>query len=127
MSTKSNTTKDGLITKVVIYGNEDDNERREVKATIKGKYADKHGTLQDVVTMSGNTTLAEAKQEANEILKEKGVLTKTYDVETLDVPWVHKGDLIKITAGDMSGDFIVLSVSHDALKKTMSMEVEKYG
>lgn len=127
LSTKSNITKDGLITKVVIYGNEDDNERREVKATVTGSYFKKYGTIQDVVTMSGDTTLAEAKQEANELLKENGTPKKTYDIETLDVPWVHKGDLIQITAGDMSGKFIVLSVSHDAVKKTMSMEVEKYG
>ena len=127
LSTKSNITKDGLITKVVIYGKEDDNERRAVQATVNGSYLKKYGTLQDVVTMSSNTTLAEAKKEANEILKENGTPKKTYDIETLDVPWVHKGDLIRITAGDMSGKFIVLSVSHDALKKTMSMEVEKYG
>lgn len=127
ISTSSNVTKDGLITNVVIYGNEDDNERRAVAATVKGPYFKKYGTIQDVVTMSGNTTLAEAKQEANEILKEKGTPERTYEIDTLDVPWVHKGDLIQITAGDMSGKFVVLSVSHDALKKTMSMEVEKYG
>lgn len=127
ISTKSNITKDDLITKVVIYGTEDDDERRPLQATVKGSNLSQYGTIQDVVTMSGETTLAEAKKEANELLKENGTPKKTYEPETLDVPWVHKGDLVEFTAGDIAGKFIVLSVSHDALKKTMQMEVEKYG
>lgn len=125
ISTKSTVTMDGLITKVVIYGNEDDNERRAVAATVNGSNISTYGTLQDVVLMSGNTKLSEAKKEANEILKENGKPKKTHTLETPDVPWVHKGDLIKVTAGDLNGNYLVLSISHDAMNKTMSMEVEK--
>lgn len=125
ISTKSGFSKDKLITKVVIYGNEDDDERRSVAATVNGSNLSKYGTLQDVVTMSSNTTLADAKKEANEILKEHGTPEKEYTLIAPDVPWVHEGDLIKISAGDLSGDFIVKGASHDALKKTMSLEVEK--
>ena len=125
ISTKSTVTLDGLITKVVIYGNADDDERRAVAATVEGSNCSKYGTLQDVVTMSGNTTLAEAKQEAKEILKEKGTPERTHSLETPDIPWVHKGDLIKVSAGDLDGNYLVLSVTHDANNKTMTMEVVK--
>lgn len=123
--TKSGFSKDSLVTKVVIYGNEDKNDRRAVVATVNGSNLSKYGTLQDVVTMSSNTTLADAKKEANEILKEKGKPEREYALEAPDVPWVHKGDLIKISAGDLSGNYIVKGATHDALKKTMSLEVEK--
>ena len=125
ISTKSSFSKDSLVTKVVIYGNEDKNDRRAVAATVNGSNLSKYGTLQDVVTMTSNTTLAEAKKEANEILKEKGKPEREYSLVAPDVPWVHEGDLIKISAGDLSGSFIVKGASHDALKKTMTLEVEK--
>ena len=124
ISTKSTTSLEGLVTKVVIYGNQDDNERRTVKATVNGS-TDTYGTLQDVVTMSGNTTLAEAKEEANEIIKEKGKPEETHELKTIDIPWVHKGDLIKVTTENLKGNYLVKSITHDAMNKTMSMEVTK--
>lgn len=124
ISTKSTETLDGMVTKVVIYGNEDDDEYRAVEATVKGE-TDDYGTLQDVVTMSGDGTLAEAKEEANEILEEKGKPFETHELKALDVPWVRKGDLINVNTDNLKGDYIVKSVTHDALKKTMTMEVTK--
>lgn len=124
LSTKSEVSLDGLITRVVIYGNEDDDEKREVEATVDGD-TEKYGTLQDVVLISGDATLAEAETEANEILKEKGEPEKKHTVELPDVPWVHKGDYIYIYALNLSGKFLVNSVSHEAKNKTMSAEVEK--
>lgn len=124
ISAKSEISLDGLITRVVIYGNEDDEEKRDVATTVDGD-TDKYGTLQDVVLISGNTTLEEAEIEANEILKEHGEPEKTHTVELPDVPWVHKGDYIYIYALNLSGKFLVNSVSHEAKSKTMSAEVEK--
>lgn len=125
VSIKSNRSKDKLVTKVVIYGNADDDERREIEATVNGSNLGKYGTLQDIVTMSSGSTLAEAKQEAKEILAEHGTPEQTYEAEFPDIPWVHKGDLIYISAGNLVGYFIVVSVTHDARKKTMSLEVKK--
>ena len=124
LSTKSEESLDGIITRVAIYGNEDDDERREIAATVNGDTSS-YGTLQEVVLMSGNTTLSEAKAEAKEILEEKGKPKPKHTVELPDVPWVHKGDCIYIYALDLSGLFLVNSVTHEATSKTMSVEVEK--
>lgn len=123
LSTKSEETLDGIVTRVAIYGNEDDDERRAIAATVDGDTA-KYGTLQDVILMSGNTTLSEAKTEAKEILAEKGKPKPKHSVNLPDVPWVHKGDCIYIYALDLSGLFLVNSVTHEAKTKTMSVEVE---
>lgn len=124
ISTKSEETLDGIITRVVIYGNADDDERRALEATVDGDTS-KYGTLQDVVLMSGDTTLSEAKTEAKEIIAEKGKPKPKHTVELPDVPWVHKGDCIYIYALDLSGKFLVNSVTHEAKNKTMSLEVEQ--
>ena len=124
LSTKSEESLDGIVTRVAIYGNEDDDERRTIAATVDGDTA-KYGTLQDVVLMSGDTTLADAKAEAKGILEEKGKPKPKHNVELPDVPWVHKGDCIYIYALDLSGLFLVNSVTHEAKNKTMSVEVEK--
>lgn len=124
ISGKSEISMDGLVTKVAIAGTADDDDRQAIAATVSGKTS-QYGTLQDIVTMSTDTTLAEAKKEANEILEEKGTPKPTYSRNLPDVPWVHKGDRIKIVDTEINAYCIVLSVTHDAKNKTMDVEVEK--
>lgn len=123
ISTESNTSMDNMVTKVVIIGKEDKNDRAPVEATETGNTKD-YGTLQKILTSSTGTSLADAKAEAQEILKEYGKPERYYSLTAVDIPWVRKGDKINVKAGDMVGDFYVLSVSHDAMKKTMEMECE---
>lgn len=124
ISTKSNQTMEGMITKVIITGNEDKSERVPIVATLKSSNISEYGTLQDIVNKKEGTTLSEAKKEANQLLKDNSKLKESYSIEAPDVPWVRKGDLIKISAGDLNGSYIVKSVTHDCLYKTMSMEVK---
>ena len=115
---------DDVITKVIVVGKEDDNERVPVEATVTGSNIKQYGTIQDIIQCDEGTTLATAKAEANELIAEKGTVKPTYSFSVIDVPWVHKGDKIKITSADVSGYFYVLSVSHNAKNKTMDLEVE---
>lgn len=124
ISGKSEISMDGLVTKVAIAGTADDCDRQAIEATVTGKTS-QYGTLQDIITMDTDTTLCEAKQEANEILKEKGTPIPTYTRILPDVPWVHKGDRIKIVDDELNAECVVLSVTHDAKEKTMEVEVEK--
>lgn len=124
ISGSSEISMDGLVTKVAIAGSADDNDRRSIEATVDGKTAE-YGTLQDIITKDTDTTLTEAKKEANEILKEKGTPNPIYTRILPDVPWVHKGDRIKISDSELNADCIVLSVTHDCKSKTMEVEVEK--
>lgn len=124
ISGTSEISMDGLVTKVAIAGTADDNDRRSIEATVNGKTAE-YGTLQDIITKDTDTTITEAKKEAGEILAEKGTPKPLYTRILPDVPWVHKGDRIKISDSDLKADCIVLSVTHDCKNKTMEVEVEK--
>ena len=114
----------GMVTKVVILGKEDENERAAVETTISGDTTT-YGTLQKILNVSSGTTLAEAKEEANEIIKEKGKPTVTYSVTAIDIPWIRKGDKVQVKAGVMNGYYIVKGITHYANDKTMTLEAEK--
>lgn len=122
--TQSSVTMDNLITKVIILGKEDGDERAPVSATVTGNTA-AYGTLQRIFVASTGTSLADAKNEANELLKEHGTPERYFSISAVDIPWIRKGDKINVMAGDMVGNFYVLSITHDALKKTMEMECEQ--
>jgi hypothetical protein len=123
ISTHSTVSMDNVVTKVVITGSTDDNDKTAIEAVVTGDTA-KYGTLQQIQSKSKDTTLAEAKAEANTTLKENGSPKRTYEVSAIDIPWVHKGDKVKVVAGDMSQMYIVLSVTHNVTEKTMDLEVE---
>lgn len=122
-STDYRITMDNLVTKVVVMGKEDKEGRAAVKATLTGKT--QFGTLQEVVYIDGDSTLAEAKKDAQAILDEKGNPTETMYVDCVDVPWIRKGDKVKIEAGNLLGYFYVKGITHNCSKLTMRMEVER--
>ncbi len=116
---------DDLVTQVIIVGKKDDNDRAPIEATVKGNNIKQYGTLQTIVERQDGTTLSEAKTEANTILKEKGKISKTYSLTAIDVPFVHKGDIISADTSKMTGYYYVTAVSHDAVKNTMQIEAEE--
>lgn len=116
-------TMQGMVTKVTILGKEDDNERASVETTVNGDTS-KYGTLQKILNVSSGTDLSEVKSEANELIKEKGKPTITYVVTAVNIPWIRKGDKVRIVAGDLNGHYIVKSITHYANDKTMILEVE---
>lgn len=121
MQTRSEWTKDGMITKVVILGKADDNERQAVEATVAGNTSG-YGTLQKVITRDSNTTLADAKTEANNIIKKNGKPTIEYELRAVDVPWIRKGDKVKVTADNLPKSyFIVKSVDRSITNKSKDM------
>ena len=116
-------TMDGMVTKVVIRGSQDNNGKTPVVATVNGDTSN-YGTLQDEISKDKDTSVSNAKKEANEILKEKGKPFRSRSVTAIDNPLIKKGDKVNVQTESMSGDFIVISVDHDAMSKTMDLEVE---
>lgn len=116
-------TMEGMVTKVVIRGAQNDNGKTPVVATVKGKTST-YGTLQDEISKDKDTSVADAKKEANEILKEKGQPFKYRTITAIDNPVIKKGDKVKIQTNEMSGTFVVISIDHDAIQGTMELEVE---
>ena len=122
-STKDHLTLQGLVTKVLVYGKSEEEQRPPLLETVNGNLD--YGTLQEIVTKDSNKTLDDAKKEAQNILKEKGKPEETINVSTVDVPMMRKGDKIKLVAGNLSGYFIVEGVTHNGFEKTMEMELER--
>lgn len=122
ISTKHTETMDGITTKVIILGSEKDGARAPIKATVKGK-TDQYGTIQKILTSSDSDKLSEVKEEANQIIKDKGTPQKYIEISAIDNPWIRKGDTIYLQDGYRTGYAYVKSISHDALKKIMSLEV----
>ena len=120
-------TMSGMVTKVVILGKADDNDRQPVEATIRGNTSE-YGTLQKLIDRDKNTSLADAKKEANSIIKEKGEPKWEFELKATDVPWVRKGDRVHVDIeGAMSGYLIVTDVSRSISNKskTMTLTMEK--
>lgn len=120
-----NVTMEGMITKVVITGKTNDNGKTKVAATVT-KNTGTYGTLQKIISKDEDTKLADAKKEANTILKRNAKPTKEYDVTALDIPWVRKGD--RVSAEFNKGQFvaaIVKEITHNCDDGTMDMVLRR--
>ena len=114
-----------LVTRVKIVGAEDKEGKAPVVAQLDGRT--EFGTLQEVVYQRQYDTPAAAKSAAEDILRERGQPRKQRKVQAPDLPFLRKGDKVKVEAGTLIGYYIVSSVTHDATSRTMVMEVEDVG
>lgn len=126
IQTYSSCTMDGMVTKVIILGKADDNERRPIEATVSGNTAE-YGTLQKLIDRDENTSLKDAKKEAQSIIDENGEPKWEYELHAPDVPWIRKGDKVYVNAGDMSGYYIVTGINRTIgrKKRDMVLDLEK--
>lgn len=123
VSTVSTATMDGMTTKVVILGKADKEERRPVEATVT-KNTDEYGTLQKIINRDKDTTIEEAKEEANNILKDEAQPKQTYEVVAPDIPWIRKGDKVLVNAGDIQNrTLIVTALSRAITAKSKHLEL----
>lgn len=111
-----------LVTRVKIIGAEDEEDKAPVVATLDGRT--EFGTLQEVVYQRQFDNLAAAKAAAQDILKERGQPKRSRKVVASDLPFLRRGDKVKVEAGTLIGYYIVSSVTHDATNRIMVMEVE---
>lgn len=127
IQTRSESTMDGMTTKVVILGKADDDGRQPIEATVDGDTST-YGTLQKIISRNENTALADAKKEAEGILKESGQPFWDWQVRAPDIPWIRKGDKVYVNAGDIyDSTLIVASVSHisSSTKKEITMTLKR--
>ena len=124
ISTSYSSTMDGMVTKVLIIGNEDKNDKSPNLATVKGNTS-KYGTLQDVISKSDDDKLSEIKKEAQQIIKDNGSPKSEFEVTAIDNPYIKKGHKIFLKAGNLNNNYYVLGVEHDLLKNEMRLEVKK--
>lgn len=123
IQTQSVCTMDGMTTKVIILGKADDNDRTPIEATVSGD-TDQYGTLQKTISRSENTSLADAKKEAQSIIDEKGKPKWEYELHATDIPWIRKGDKVHLKAGDMTGYYIVTGIDRTITGKKREMVLD---
>lgn len=113
----------GMVTRVKILGEENDDGRRPIEATVDGKT--KYGIRQKIIIRGTNESIAEAQKEAKEVLKEEGIPEETIKISAPDVPVIRKGDIVYVKMCTGSGFCQVLSISHDCDKMEMKMSLKK--
>lgn len=111
----------GMVTRVKVIGQADDDGRTAVVETLNGKT--KYGIRQKIVTQAKDDKQNQAHTDAQTILDENGDIVETVEVAAPDVPFVHKGDMIYCKAGTISGFYVILGVSHDIARRRMTLSL----
>jgi len=111
-----------LITRVKVVGQAEDEGKRSVDATLNGET--KYGIRQRIYTRGSDETLSDANSAAQKILDGEGKIKKEMTVQSPDVPFVRKGDLIYVISGSESDYYYVKSIQHNADVYSMTMELE---
>ena len=112
-----------MITRVVIRGKDDEDGKQKVEATINGKT--EFGVRQAIIDRPKDKSLDDATKTADEMLKEKGQLARKTTLEAPDLPFLRKGDRIRVRAGTVQGYFFVKSIRHNADDRKMTMEIDE--
>jgi len=119
ISTSDKLSMNSLVTRVKILGKADDDGRSSVEAVADGSL--EFGVLQEVIRRDADKDIGEAKNEAEQTLKERGRPEESIVVTSVDLPFVRKVHAVEMQAGNLSGIFYVLGVSHNPAEKQMSM------
>ena len=121
VSTNNKLTINNLVTKVKVFGRQDDAGRSQVEAIVEGDLS--FGVLQEIVLRDNNKTLAEAKAEANVILGNRGSPEEMIKWDGPDLPFLRKGDKVEIKAGNLLGFFYIEGIMHfgDTRRMTLTL------
>ena len=112
-----------LVTKVIILGKANNENRSSIEATVTGPT--EYGTLQQVITSGGDGKLEEAKKKADKLIKDKGKPKQQISVTAPDVPFLRRGDKVRLFAGTVNDFFYVKGLTHNAMNRTMSLQLER--
>lgn len=113
----------GMVTRVKILGEANDDERRPVEATVDGQT--KYGIRQRILARGNDESIDDAKKEAQEIIDDEGKPKEEIKVVSIDVPIIRKGDIIRLKMSTGSGYYWVTAVTHDCDKMEMTMSLKK--
>lgn len=112
-----------LVTRVKVIGKSKKKGKNKVAATLNG--LTKYGVRQRIYTRGSDETVKQAKKAAQEILDESGDIKQDITVQSPDVPYIRKGDMVYMQVGSVKGYHNVKSVQHDADTMSMTMSLEE--
>ncbi len=124
-SVSSERTKNGMVTKVVILGTADNDDREPVERIVSGDTS-KYGTLQKIIRRDTNTTLTDAYEEGQSIIEKDGRPKWSYVVKAPDIPWIRKGDKVYVDAGDIRNQYLIvddIDRTIDSVKNQMTLSL----
>ena len=113
----------GMITRVKIIGQEDDDGRSSVEAVVNG--LTKFGVRQKIYIRGKDDSVSDAQSAAQEIIDEKGHVKEDITVQAPDIPFIRKGDLVHMTVGTLKDYYYVKGIRHDADSGSMTMDLKK--
>ena len=113
----------GMITRVKVIGQEDDDGRSSVEAVVNGQT--KFGIRQKIYVRGKDDSVSDAQSAAQGIINDKGQVDEEITVQSPDVPFVRKGDLVHITAGTLNDYYFVKGIRHNADSMSMTMDLKK--
>lgn len=122
--TKYKISTSDMVTVVKVVATEDDDGRQAVEAVINGKT--EYGKRQKIYVRDKDDTLATATAAAKNILTEEGNPTEAMSLKAPDIPFIRKGDRIKLASRVYTGYAMVTSIQHNANSRSMTLGVKKY-
>ena len=123
VSAKDSFDSGSIVTRVIIVGKSDKEGHQSVEATVDGKM--EYGVRQAIVERESSKTLEQATDAANQLLRERGALKRKTTLVAPDVPFLRKGDRIRVRAGTVLGYFFVKSVRHNADDQKMTLDIDE--
>ena len=123
ISAKDSFDSGSIVTRVIIVGKTDKEGHQAVEATVDGKT--EFGVRQAIIEHQKSKDLAQATEAANQLLKEKGGLKRKTSISAPDLPFLRKGDRIRVSAGTVLGYFFVKSVRHNAEDQKMTLTIDE--
>ncbi len=113
----------GIVTQVKVVGKSDKEGHQAVEDVIKGKT--EYGVRQEILERPSDKSLADIQKAAQELLKEKGSIKRKTSLSCADVPFLRKGDRIRVETGLMQGYWFVKSIRHNAADGKMDFDVDE--
>ena len=123
ISTSDKLSMNNLVTKVKIIGKANNGGRSSVEALFDGNLD--FGVLQEIIRRDAAKDIGAAQAEAEQILNDRGRPDEAIMVTAADLPFLRKGDTVEVQAGNLTGMFCVLGVSHNANRKQMTMTLRR--
>lgn len=113
---------ENLITRVKVVGQADTDGKQSIDATLNGDT--RYGIRQRIYTRGSDETLSDANAAAQEILDGEGKIEKKMTVQSPDVPFIRRGDLVYIINSSGADYYYVKSIQHNADAYSMVMDLE---
>ena len=123
VSAKDSFDSGSIVTRVIVIGKTDEEGHQAIEATVEGKT--EFGIRQAIVERQHSKSLEQATEAANQLLRERGALKRKTTITAPDLPFLRKGDRIRVRAGTVLGYFFVKSVRHNAEDQKMTLEIDE--